>query len=102
MEPAAETIWGGQYEHVAVVAHARVDNAEELRLATGGHPHQSLASTIASAYLRWGDGFPSRVVGDFAIVLWVALQRRLTACRDSFGVYPLVYRRDPRTFWIAS
>jgi asparagine synthase (glutamine-hydrolysing) len=98
----AETIWRGEFRHVSLVAHARVDNVEELRLATGGEPGASLVDTVARAYLKWGVDFPAQVAGDFAIVLWDSLERRLVACRDPFGVYPLVYRVGDGTFWFAS
>lgn len=72
----------------------RLYNAEDVRSALGV-PASELLSDLALAYrgyLRWGEDVPTRLVGDFAFVIWNEGNRSLFAARDHVGVRPLHYR----------
>ena len=87
---------------MALVAEARIDNLDELRRDLGSGSEQSTAELLIGAYLKWGEAFPDRIVGDFALVLWDARKNQLLACRDPFGVRPLFYRASRGTISLAS
>lgn len=82
----------------------RVDNREELatwlrgggvRLRTGTD-----AELVLRAYELWGDGCPSRIVGDFALALWDGRRRRLFCARDPLGIKPFYYHLSgPTLLW---
>jgi asparagine synthase (glutamine-hydrolysing) len=44
------------------------------------------------AYLKWGRGVCSHLVGDFALCVWDERERVLFAARDHLGLRPLYYR----------
>lgn len=78
-----------------IVADARLDNRDELLQGyerAGSSSHRvSDAELILRAYERWGDACPSKLLGDFAFVVWDARARRLFCARDQLGVRPLYY-----------
>lgn len=84
-----------------ITADARLDNRADLieDLWPGVErqgPPISDARIILAAYLRWGRGSISRLLGDFAFAIWDPRQQRLFAARDRFGVKPLLYHHNPR------
>ncbi len=91
-----------QFESISIAADARIDNLDELKAELGARPAESAARILIRAYLKWGDLFPDRLVGDFALILWDARQRRILATRDPFGVRPLFYRTTKRGCCFAS
>jgi asparagine synthase (glutamine-hydrolysing) len=84
---------------LVLVMDGRIDNRDDLRAALGAHaparPAAGDAELALAAYRRWGEDFPARLVGDFAIVVWDAPRRRLFAARDVFGTRPFHYARLP-------
>lgn len=89
-----------------VSADARIDNRQELLDARRavGEPEVPLsdAGLILWAYQRWGRDCPSKLVGDFAFVIWDEAKRSLFCARDHLGVRPLYYHADARAFRAAS
>lgn len=109
---------------VVVAADARLDNRGELVRALGmdgsaaavrdavgnaagptgntAGPTGNAAGAIrdgelmAAAYLRWGSGFPERLVGDFALVLWDPRHRCLLLARDPLAMRALYHRVEAR------
>jgi asparagine synthase (glutamine-hydrolysing) len=76
-----------------VVADARIDNREQLALSLKlSEPTD--AELILAAYLRWGEQCASRLIGDFAFVVWDSRRRRLFAARDPMGMRALYYRLE--------
>src|SRR5581483_10562903 len=89
-----------------IVCDGRLDNRAELMAALGDAlPDPETASDaacIAAAYGRWGEGCPSRLLGDFAFAIWDRRRRHLFCARDLVGIRPLYYRLTETSFYAAS
>ena len=86
-----------------LVADARIDNREELiaELRGKGEPLDSCptdADLILAAYRVWGLECPVHLVGDFALAIWDARERRLFLARDPMAMRNLHFRVEPRRF----
>ncbi len=89
----------------AVVADASLYNREELagRLGEGWWSAEpSDAASILAAYECWGEAAVELLDGDFAFAIWDAMNRRVFAARDAFGVRPFVYYWSPELFAFGS
>jgi asparagine synthase (glutamine-hydrolysing) len=78
-----------------LVADARLDNRGELASALGLSSQEAArladSALLGRAWERWGADCLSRLIGDFAFIVWDAAERRLFAARDHFGRRNLVY-----------
>jgi len=86
---------------IRVVFNGEIFNYVELReeLRAAGHVFATESDTevIVHAYEQWGDDFPNRLNGQFAIALWDDERVRLLLVRDRPGIHPLFYtERDGR------
>lgn len=85
-----------------LVWYGRLDNREELLdsfAALGAQPvDQTDPGLVLTAYLQWGTECVQRLVGDFALVIWDARQRRIWCARDYIGIRPFFYFWDGKTF----
>ena len=89
-----------------LTADARIDNRDELMAALDltGHPGRVISDgeLILSAYERWGECCPEKLLGDFAFAIWDGRKQHLFLARDHFGVKPFYYYRSDRLFVFAS
>ena len=89
--------------NVIITADARIDNREELIAALGLSKAEITDSgLILSAYERWGEASPKRLLGDFAFAIWDERKQMLFCVRDHFGIKPFYYHQSDRVFVFAS
>jgi asparagine synthase (glutamine-hydrolysing) len=90
----------------SVTCDARLDNRRELldALGIGAHEGQSLsdAALILRAYARWGTECAAHLLGDFALIVWDAVERQLFLARDAMGGRGLCYYADAHVFLAAT
>ena len=89
-----------------LVFDGRLDNRDELIAAlphdlpvTGDSPDSRLA---LAAYRAFGDGFPERLNGDFALGLFDPARSKMLLARDPIGLRPIHYYADGTLFLFAS
>jgi asparagine synthase (glutamine-hydrolysing) len=84
----------------------RIDNRAELIAAleadSGRLRSDTDAEIVLRAYQSWGDDFPRRIIGDFALIIWDDIACRLYCARDPFGVKTFYYHLTPRLLICAS
>lgn len=88
-------------EEKILVVDGRIDNWEEIRRALK-LPDSNDAELFLQGLEEWGDGFPARLEGDFALAIWDIYQGRLYCARDIYGMKPFFYHWDGRHFSFAS
>ena len=82
--------------------NGRLDNRDDLlrHFPRGLDADTSDVALVMSAYLKWGDDFVSRIVGDFVLSLYDPRSRTLFLARDPFGTRTLYYSLNKeRLFW---
>lgn len=89
-----------------VVFDGRLDNREELLKDLKSCSAISAASPdpalVLAAYEAFGDRFPERLSGDFALGLFDPRRQQLLLARDAIGARPLYYYRTSDIFIFAS
>lgn len=88
-----------------LVASCRLDNRAELwqQLPLDCRPAANTDSALLlAAYQAWGPACVSRLLGDFAFVIWDQRQQRLFAARDLSGTRALFYYQDAQRLFIAT
>jgi len=84
-----------------LVMDGRIDNWEELRRDLA-MPGANDAALVLAAFEAWGEDYPSRLEGDYAIAIWDSEHQRLHAARDLFGKRPFYYWQEGSRFAFAS
>ena len=78
-----------------LVWDGRLDNRDQLARLLGFDGAQARAATdadyVLAAYTRWGDDSATRLLGDWAVVIWDGEARRLFCAKDSVGLRTLYY-----------
>ena len=91
---------------LCLVMDGRVDNRSEVKkaLADAGFAvrKDTDADIMLRAYECWGESFPFRLVGDFAVAIWDERKRQLFCTRDVFGVKPFYYGINNQSFVFSS
>jgi asparagine synthase (glutamine-hydrolysing) len=92
---------------VWITADVRLDNRRDLQrqLEQHGHhlrPDAADAELVLRAYATWQDAGPTRLLGDFAFIIWDARQPKLLCARDHFGARSLHYYVAPGLFAAAT
>jgi asparagine synthase (glutamine-hydrolysing) len=89
-----------------VVFDGRLDNREDLLGSLkDSYPVSSSSpdpDLVLAAYEAFGDRFPERLLGDFALGLFDPARRQLLLARDVMGIRPLYYCRILDTFLFGS
>lgn len=93
-------------EPFVITVDGRLDNRSQLICALGlnDRPADKITDSqlILSAYRKWGDRCPERLLGDFAFAIWDRREQILFCARDPFGVVPFYYHISDRLFTFAS
>ncbi|NWF35522.1 asparagine synthase-related protein [Mariprofundus sp. KV] len=88
-----------------ITANARLDNRDELagqlEIPANELEQHADGMLILLAYKRWGEACPKQLLGDFAFVIYDAVQDKVFAARDHFGVKVLFYTRT-ESEWLLS
>jgi asparagine synthase (glutamine-hydrolysing) len=91
---------------LTIVADAIIDNRKELLdrlgIQPGQHGEVSDQELILLSYDKWGMDAASKLVGDFAFVLWDERRGRLYGARDFSGGRMLYYHWNGRSFRFSS
>ncbi|HMC92233.1 MAG TPA: asparagine synthase-related protein [Allosphingosinicella sp.] len=93
---------GGRY---TLVADLRLDDRDSISARLGDSAPSAEASDaqfLLKLVERFGASVLETLVGDFAVALWDAAERRLTLARDPLGQRPLHYHAAPGFFAFAS
>jgi asparagine synthase (glutamine-hydrolysing) len=95
-----------QSRDVVSVFNGEIYNFRELRqnLISRGHQINMLGDSalIPFLYQEYGNAFPSKLQGMFAIALFDAKRKRLLIVRDRLGKKPLWYSQQGSTFYFSS
>lgn len=91
---------------LTLVADVRLDNREELAatldISDAVLRDMPDSALMLAAYRHWGEGFATRLIGDFAFAIWDAAKQMLLVGRDHMGQRPLFYHRADDFFVFAS
>ena len=86
--------------------NGEIYNFMELReeLARDGETFATTSDTevVLRTYRRWGDAMLPRLRGMFAFAIYDARKNTLFLARDPYGIKPLYYANDGKTFRFAS
>jgi asparagine synthase (glutamine-hydrolysing) len=86
--------------------NGEIYNFNELReeLARDGESFATTSDTevVLRMYRRWGDAMLPRLRGMFAFAIWDARSNTMFLARDPYGIKPLYYANDGKTFRFAS
>lgn len=106
LSPAGHQPMASPDEANWIVFNGEIYNYIELReeLRACGHRFRSGGDTevILAAYHAWGEACLKRFNGMWACAIWDSRKRQLFLSRDRFGIKPLYYTWDGRTFSFAS
>ena len=95
-----------QERDVVSVFNGEIYNFRELRqnLISRGHPISGMGDSalIPFLYQEYGEAFPSKLQGMFAIALFDSKRKRLLLVRDRIGKKPLWYGQQSNTFYFSS
>ena len=94
-------------DHLAVAAHARLDNREELvhLLAAKGCLPAGAPSDpelILAAFACWGPGCGERLQGAYSLACWNSADSSLVLLRDRLGERALYWCSTPQALYFAS
>ncbi len=91
---------------IVSVFNGEIYNFRELRqdLVSRGHQIRALGDSalIPILYQEYGDAFPSKLQGMFAISIFDSKRHRLILVRDRLGKKPLWYSEQERTVYFSS
>ena len=87
-----------------LTADARIDNRDELIAALDLTDRAAGEITdsqlILTAYEKWGERCPEKMLGDFAFAIWDARRQKLFCARDHYGIKPFTYYYEPNSVFV--
>lgn len=89
--------WVGGRGRLVLVYDGRIDNRDEVASLLGISLKGDVVPDgrlLLAALERWGEAALPRLIGDFALALWDAQNRRLLLARDQLGGRTLYYHQD--------
>jgi asparagine synthase (glutamine-hydrolysing) len=93
-------------QNLWIVYNGEIYNHQELRngLESRGHRYRTRSDTeaILHLYEEYGADCVNHLRGMFAFAIWNKRERRLFVARDRFGIKPLYYWHDGKTFLFGS
>lgn len=91
---------------IMCICNGEIYNYQKLRkeLLSKGHHLKSLSDNeiLVHLYEEYGESFIDYIEGEFAIALWDSMRKKLLIYRDRFGVKPIYYLSDSKTFYFSS
>jgi len=85
--------WNGRLDN-------RTDLIREVRSHMLGHATVTDLEIVMAAYLRWGEDFLIRLIGDFCLALWDSRLKQLYLAVDPVGARSLCFHcNDERIVW---
>jgi asparagine synthase (glutamine-hydrolysing) len=91
---------------MVLIFNGEIYNFAELRreLEREGETFDTTSDTevVLRMYRKWGEAMLPRLRGMFAFGIWDARKNALFLARDPYGIKPLYYANDGRTFRFAS
>lgn len=94
----AAILMGQLYYRDHLAASLTADISEDLARNCAAND----AALVLAVYRQLGLNGLERLEGDFALVLWDAHQKRLVACRDPMGGYPLFWMQREGTIALST
>ena len=95
-----------QEERYVIVYNGEIYNFQYIRkeLINRGYQFNSNSDTevLLKAYIEWGLDALNKFNGMFAFGIWDTFEKELIVARDRYGVKPLVYYWDGKTFIFSS
>lgn len=92
--------------NVCVTFNGEIYNYKALKkdLISKGHDFKSLSDTevLVHGYEEWGTKLFEKLEGMFAIGVWDGRRKKIILGRDRFGIKPLYYYYDGKTFIFGS
>ena len=91
---------------LTAVFNGMIYNYRELRQELEGHGHRFFSSgdteVVLKAYAQWGERFPERLLGMFAVAIVERDTGRVVLVRDRLGIKPLYVAQVPGALRFAS
>ena len=91
---------------LTAVFNGMIYNYRELRQELEGHGHRFFSSgdteVVLKAYAQWGERFPERLLGMFAVAIVERDTGRVVLVRDRLGIKPLYVAEVPGALRFAS
>jgi asparagine synthase (glutamine-hydrolysing) len=96
----------GVVDTVVMLATGRLDNTHELcrllGISSADQAELTDSELLRHAFLAWGNGCFSRILGDWILAVWQPLNRQLLLARSHHGNIPLYYVTSDNEFAFAS
>ncbi len=92
-------------ERYLIIFNGEIYNYLELKKELeGAYQFRSKTDTevLLAAYITWGEGFLSKLNGDFSFVIYDTQEKKVFGARDRFGIKPFYYHQDTAQFIFAS